>query len=215
MPNRNPLHQIRRDYQGQPLDVHTLDKNPIVQLQQWLEAAQNSGILDPTAMTLATVTAQCRPQTRIVLLKGLSKDGLIFYSHGLSDKGKALALNPWASALFYWDTLDRQVRIEGKVTRLPAEQTCQYFHSRPRDSQLAALISEQSQPIESHEALEQRFLAAQENHTGQTVPCPPHWHGYQLQPEAFEFWQGRPNRLHDRIRYRKQGNQWVRERLAP
>ncbi len=215
MPNRHTLHHIRREYQGAPLQTDTMHPDPITQLSHWLEDAQYSSVLDPTAMTLATVTAQCRPQARIVLLKGLSTQGLVFYTHSLSDKGRALALNPWASALFYWDQLDRQVRIEGKVSKLPKTETCQYFASRPRDSQLAALISEQSHPAHSRKTLEARFEAAQNTYAQQPIPCPKHWHGYRLTPELFEFWQGQPSRLHDRIRYKKQQNCWIRERLAP
>lgn len=213
MPNRD-LHDQRRDYEGPALLREDLHADPIDQFSDWMEEAELSGILDPTAMTLATVDAQGRPHARIVLLKQFGPEGFVFYSHGLSDKGRELALNPHAALLFYWDRLDRQVRIEGRVETLPREAVCAYFHQRPRDSQLSALISEQSQPVASREALEDRLAAADAAYPDD-VPCPSDWQGYRVIPERFEFWQGRPNRLHDRFVYQRKDGRWQIERLAP
>ncbi len=212
MPNRELAHS-RREYQDTPLRRADLDPDPMAQLRRWLADAAESGVKDPTAMTLATVNAMGQPQARIVLLKGLD-EGLIFYGHGLSDKGRALALHPKASALFFWDTLDRQMRVEGVVEKLNRDATCRYFHSRPRDSQLAALISQQSWPVLDRKTLEARFEAAAAQHP-EEVPCPNGWFGYRLIPQRFEFWQGRPGRLHDRFRYTRTNGRWHITRLAP
>ena len=212
MPNRD-FAQQRRDYCDTPLRRRDLDPDPFTQLRQWLDAAYASGIKDPTAMTLATTSRDGQPQARIVLLKGLDT-GLIFYGHGLSDKGRALAQHPKAAALFFWDALDRQIRVEGRVEKLSREDTCRYFHSRPRDSQLAALISQQSWPVDNRTTLEARFAQAAHQYPDE-IPCPSNWFGYRLVPHRFEFWQGRPCRLHDRFRYKRQDGCWCIERLAP
>ena len=214
MPNRDlNLRQLRREYADTPLRRRDLADDPMIQLRCWLEDARAAGVRDPYAMTLATVDRFGQPQARVVLLKELD-EGLVFYSHGLSDKGRALALHPKASLLFFWDALDRQIRIEGSVERLDAAHTCDYFHQRPRDSQLAALISRQSEPVANRNALEAAWQAADRAHPD-TVPCPRDWHGWRLHPARFEFWQGRPSRLHDRFRYQRRDGRWCIERLAP
>jgi len=213
MPNRD-LHDQRRDYEGPALQREDLLADPVAQFAEWMEEAELSGILDPTAMTLATVDSACHPHARIVLLKAFGPAGFVFYTHALSDKGRELALNAHAALLFYWDRLDRQVRIEGVVETLPRDGVCAYFHQRPRDSQLAALISAQSQPVDSRDTLERR-LAEADAAWPDEVPCPRHWQGYRVRPHRFEFWQGRPNRLHDRFVYTLHGGQWCTERLAP
>ena len=214
MPNRDDYASQRREYRDTPLHRTDLHADPFVQLRQWLNEAMEAGVRDPTAMTLATVDRHGCPQARIVLMKGLD-EGLIFYGHGLSRKGRALTLNDCASALFFWDILDRQIRIEGHVERLDRKATCRYFQSRPRDSQLAALISRQSWPVPSRHELETRWQTAAKQYAETPVPCPAYWWGWRLRPHRFEFWQGRPNRLHDRFRYTRQAGDWHIERLAP
>lgn len=213
MPNRD-LHDRRRDYEGPALLREDLQPDPLDQFSEWMEEATLSGILDPTAMTLATADRWGRPHARIVLLKAFGPDGFVFYTHALSEKGRELAINPHAALTFYWDRLDRQVRIEGRVSTLASEAVCAYFHQRPRDSQLSALISEQSQPVDSRETLERRLQAANAAWP-QTVPCPPDWQGYCVMPDRYEFWQGRPNRLHDRFAYTRRQGRWQIMRLAP
>lgn len=200
-----------------PLTKESVDANPIRQFQKWHDAVRASGVSeqDVISMTLATATNDGRPSTRIVLLKSVDDSGFVFYTNYQSRKGRELAENPQASLLFYWPQVWRQVRIDGPVEKVSATESEQYFQSRPLGSKLGAWASNQSEVVDSRETLEARF-AEIEKRFGADVPRPPHWGGYRLKPNAIEFWQGRDNRLHDRLRYRLQedGN-WVIERLGP
>lgn len=209
------LPHMRRDYQGMPLNEDTADADPFRQFTAWFETATERE-LDPSAMALSTVDAVGRPSVRMVLLKGLDARGLVFFTNYESRKGHELEQNPQASILFYWGTLHRQVRLEGVVERIDAEESDVYFASRPPESRVAALVSPQSQIIESRKALDQQFAEALERFPDANVSRPLFWGGYRLIPDAIEFWQGRPNRLHDRLRYDRQPDgSWGRVRLAP
>ncbi|MGM0677009.1 MAG: pyridoxamine 5'-phosphate oxidase, partial [Pseudomonadota bacterium] len=187
--------------------------DPFEQLADWLKDAE--GEPDATAMVLATADAKGRPSARAVLLKHVDDRGLCWYSDGRSLKGRQLAENPMAALLFYWAGLERQIRVEGYVERLPAKDADAYFRSRPRGSQLAAAASEQSGPVKNREALEQRLERVQLRYPHGDVTRPETWGGYRLVPDTFEFWQGRDNRLHDRFQYRLQYETWEIQRLMP
>lgn len=198
-----------------PLDESSLLPDPLAQLQAWLADASAAGMIEPTAMTLATADAQGQPSARVVLLKGFHDGGLCFYTRHDGRKGMELASNPRAAATFWWDRLERQVRVEGHVERLPREVTRRYFETRPRESQLGALTSLQSRVVASREELDARYQANAERLAGQPVPLPDEWGGYVLRPASVEFWQGRLGRLHDRLRYRRESGAWRVERLEP
>ena len=192
-----------------------LDADPLAQLARWLEAARQAGIIEPTGMTLATVGKDGRPSARIVLYKGPHDGGLTFYTSYGSRKGGELAANAPAALVFWWDKLERQVRVEGRVERVPRELSERYFHSRPRLSQLGAFTSRQSRVVATREELEQRLAETERRLEGKEVPLPEDWGGYVLKPECFEFWQGQAGRLHDRLVYRPSGDGWRIERLEP
>ena len=195
----------------------TADANPIRQFEIWFADANASGMSqqDATSMTLATVGKDCKPAARIVLLKSFDERGFVFYTNYTSRKGQELAENSRACLLFYWSPLWRQVRIEGEVEKVSEAESDQYFHSRPLGSKIGAWASDQSQPVENRERLEKRFEEFSWKFAD-NVPRPPHWGGYRLKPETIEFWQGRDNRLHDRLRYiLKSDGSWLIERLAP
>lgn len=189
--------------------------DPISQFARWFEDAKTAGLVDHTAMTVATVTPEGKPAARILLLKEFDENGFVFYTNYESRKARELAQNPYASLLFFWDKLARQVRIEGKTEKVSAAESDEYFAIRPRESQLGAWASAQSQVLNSRAEFEAKLQAVTEKYAGQVVPRPPHWGGYRLKPEAVEFWQGRANRLHDRLVYRAQGAGWHLERLSP
>ena len=194
-----------------------IDANPIRQFQTWFDEVRAGGVSeqDAISMTLGTATKDGRPSARIVLLKGLDDRGFVFYTNYQSRKGTELSENPRACLLFYWPLLWRQVRIEGDLEKVSAEESESYFQSRPLGSKLGAWASNQSEVVASREALEARFDELQE-HFGEAVPRPEHWGGYRVKPDSIEFWQGRDNRLHDRLRYRlKEDGSWLIERLAP
>jgi pyridoxamine 5'-phosphate oxidase len=198
------------------LDEGMLAAGPVEQFSGWLADAEAAGLPEPNAMVLSTVSAQGRPRARTVLLKAHGPDGFTFYTNRTSVKGQHLAANPWACLLFPWYTLRRQVIISGMVTPLTQAESEPYFHSRPHGSQLGAWASRQSAVIGSREELAERFARlARRWPEGTTVPMPDFWGGYRLVPDTAEFWQGRANRLHDRLRYRRDGERWVIERLAP
>lgn len=192
-----------------------LDGDPIALLGRWIDDAGGPGRIEAVAMCLATSDAQAHPSARIVLLRGLDHHGLSFYTSYCSRKGRELAENPFAAAILYWPQLERQVRIEGKVTMLSEDESDSYFQGRPRGHQLAAWASEQSEPIESHAILEERFAHFEARFEGEDVPRPHSWGGYLLAPSRFEFWQGRPNRMHDRLEYLRSGNAWWATHLQP
>ncbi len=185
--------------------------------EQWYAEARQ-GVLNANArdaMTLATADAQGRPSARIVLFKGWVRGGISFYTNYQSHKARELEANPRAALVFYWNALGRQIRVEGRVERLTREESVAYFASRPRESQLGAWASDQSRPVESREALEERFSGLSQQYGKREIPCPPHWGGYRLVPELFEFWSERTGRLHEREQYRLASGQWVREILGP
>jgi len=201
------------DEHDRPLLVEDLDPDPLVQLRGWLAEAREAGVELPEAMTLATATPDGLPSARMVLLKDAGDDGLVFYSGYESRKGHDLAENPRAALVLYWHPFGRQVRVEGSVERIPAEQSDEYFRSRPLGSRLSAAVSHQSEVVASREELER--AAAELGRSGGEVPRPESWGGYRLVPELWEFWQHRLDRLHDRFRYRPGAGGWIIERLAP
>jgi pyridoxamine 5'-phosphate oxidase len=206
---------VRREYGAAGLSEGDLAADPIDQLRVWLDQAREAYPKEFTSMTLATADREGRPSARVVLLKGLDERGLVFYTNYESRKGRELAENPRAALVFYWSAFDRQARIEGTVERTSREESEAYFLSRPLGSRLGAWASPQSRPIPGREELERRLREAGERF-GEEVPLPESWGGYRVRPETVEFWQGRPSRLHDRLRYSLQaGGGWRIERLAP
>lgn len=197
------------------LSEKNINKNPFEQFSLWYKKALNTGFLHPDAMTLATSTKDGKPSARIVLLKSFDEGGYIFFTNYSSRKGKELIENPFASLMFYWDKLDKQVRIEGRIEMISKQESEEYFHSRPRGSRLGALASEQSKVIENRKVLEDKFDEMNRKYEGREIPMPHSWGGFKLVPSYFEFWQSRDNRLHDRICYIKERDNWIIKRLAP
>ena len=189
--------------------------DPLEQLERWLEDARAAGMVEPTAMTLATATPGGAPSARMVLFKGAYAGGLTFYTNYESRKGAELATNPRVALVFWWDRLERSVRVEGKVQKLPHAISETYFHQRPRVSQLSAAVSRQSRPVADRATLEKRYAKLEADLGGAPVPLPENWGGYLVEPERFEFWQGRSGRLHDRLVYAPSGKGWRIERLEP
>ncbi|TCK01452.1 pyridoxamine 5'-phosphate oxidase [Volucribacter psittacicida] len=208
------LHHIRQEYTKQVLSIKQCATNPFQQFEQWQQQALHAEVNEPTAMNLATVGADGRPSARMVLLKEVNEQGFVFFTNYLSHKGQDLAANPFASLTFFWSELQRQVRIEGRVEKISAEQSDQYFASRPYTSRLGAWASEQSQPIENYRSLLTKAAKLALTYPRQ-VPRPPHWGGYVVIPDMMEFWQGRASRLHDRIQYQFQQGEWHKRRLSP
>lgn len=212
--NNMNLHNIRQDYSSQSLNEEDCTAQPLEQFQHWLSEAMRAKVNEPTAMNLATVGDNGRPQARIVLLKEVAAQGLVFFSNYQSRKGRALAHNPYAAVTFFWPELERQVRIEGIVQHLNNTDSDAYFKTRPYTSRIGAWASQQSEVISSKLELMTRATKFAAKYL-LAVPRPPHWGGYVLIPVQFEFWQGRPSRLHDRIQYIWQNDNWIRQRLAP
>jgi pyridoxamine 5'-phosphate oxidase len=205
---------LRKSYERDELDETASDADPLAQFQRWLDQALAAQLPEPNAMTLATVGADGRPSTRVVLIKGLDARGIVWYTNYESRKGRELAHEPHAALQFHWVELERVVRIEGVVEKTSAADSDAYYASRPLDSRLGAWASPQSEVIASRSVIVEAAAKAALRHA-LNPPRPPHWGGYRLLPERWEFWQGRRSRLHDRLRYRRHEGLWVRERLAP
>jgi len=205
---------LHQSYERSELSEDACDPDPLRQFERWLTEALNAGVPDANAMTLATVGSDLRPSTRIVLIKGYDAQGIVFFTNYGSRKGQELASNPYAALQFHWTPLERVVRIEGLVQKVSAEESDAYYDSRPLDSRIGAWASPQSQPIASRDVLAQN-VAHYSAQFPSAPPRPPHWGGYRLVPDRWEFWQWRKNRLHDRLRYLPQGGRWLMQRLAP
>ncbi|HHS95992.1 MAG TPA: pyridoxamine 5'-phosphate oxidase [Phaeodactylibacter sp.] len=208
---------LRQDYRLLSLKKEDLDADPIRQFSQWFKDAMDANIQEPNVMCLATATKEGKPSARILLLKGFDEKGFVFYTNYHSRKGKELLENPHAAMVFHWAALERQVRIEGKISLLPDEESDRYYQSRPRDSRIGAWASPQSEVIKNRSVLEEKVKDLQKKYTEENpIPRPAHWGGYRLCPTMIEFWQGRASRLHDRFRYtRDENGTWKIERLAP
>lgn len=212
----DPIAAIRREYTRAALSEAELHPDPLEQFRLWFEQALDAEVREPNAMTLATATPDGRPSARIVLLKGLEGDGFVFFTSYDSRKGRELEANSQAALVFFWPELERQVRVTGTASRIAREESDAYFRSRPRGSRVGAWASAQSRVIPDRAALERRIAEMETNFPGEEIPLPPFWGGYRVIPETVEFWQGRPSRLHDRLRYtRAEAGGWVVERLAP
>jgi pyridoxamine 5'-phosphate oxidase len=211
----NDISAIRKDYKLKALQESDADPDPVIQFRHWWTEAVNSSIEEVNAMTLATADENGRPSARIVLLKGFDENGFTFFTNYNSRKAANISDKPYAALVFFWKELERQVRIEGTVSKVTAEQSDAYFRSRPHGSKIGAWASPQSSTISGREIIEQKVMELEKDFQGKDISCPPFWGGYALQPELMEFWQGRPNRLHDRLQYLKQESSWKISRLAP
>jgi len=214
MNHKESIANFRKDYQKSALQHDLLDENPIKQFENWFNQAVNAPILEPNAMILATVL-NGQPSSRVVLLKGFSNQGFVFYTNYQSHKGQSILNNNKVALLFFWDVLERQVRIEGQAIKVSSEQSDEYFAKRPRGSQIGAWISQQSSTIDLNTNLVEEKKQFEAKFEGKTVPRPPHWGGFLVKPNLFEFWQGRSSRLHDRFQYQLTENKWVISRLSP
>jgi pyridoxamine 5'-phosphate oxidase len=211
-----PITHLRREYRYEELVEKNIPSNPIPMFKRWFQEALKAKVLDVNALALASISASGKPSNRIVLLKGLDSRGFTFFTNYESRKGKELRQKPVASLLFFWPQLSRQIRIDGKVSKVSTHESDVYFKTRPRGSQLGAWASNQSQTVPNREYLEARMRALEEQFAGKTIPRPPYWGGFRLVPNTLEFWQGRPNRLHDRLQYQRKGQGgWKISRLAP
>jgi pyridoxamine 5'-phosphate oxidase len=206
---------LRREYNSAPFDEDSVEEYPIAQFKKWFDESVRVEQPDPEAMTLSTVSTGGEVSARVVLLRGLDERGFVFFTNYESRKSRELIANPRAALTFYWGSLNRQVRIEGVVEKVAQEESEEYFQSRPRGSQLGAWASPQSREIAGRESLDRMFTEVEQRFKGQPIPCPPFWGGFRLKPVRIEFWQGRENRLHDRILYSLDDDGWRISRLAP
>lgn len=213
--DKKSLADIRHDYSLRELSRDKVDRDPFAEFGIWMDEALSSELKEPTAMTLSTVGEDGRPSSRVVLLKGFDSDGFVFYTNYNSRKGRQLTENPFAAINFFWPELERQVNISGRTSKVSAEESDEYFASRPFTSRVGAWASNQSETIESKTAVMARATKLMLKYATGNVPRPEHWGGFRLEPDRFEFWQGRPSRLHDRICYDLKGNEWTISRLSP
>lgn len=214
--DKSTIQNLRQDYRSASLSENEVSKNPYHQFEKWFKEALQAEVLEPNAMTLATANKSGIPSARIVLLKEFTEEGFVFYTNYESQKGKEIEGNPYAALIFFWADLERQIRIEGVVEKVSEEESNQYFHSRPKGSQLGALTSPQSQTIPNRAFLEEKLAHLAKEYQDKEVKKPNYWGGYRVIPNRIEFWQGRSNRLHDRIVYSQSKDQtWKFERLAP
>lgn len=213
--NKMNYADLREEYKSKEFDIADCDKNPFAQFEKWFAESMTVADDDPNAFALSTCSPEGRPSSRIVLLKAVDERGFSFYTNYGGRKSRELEENPNASMLFFFKELHRQIRIEGKIEKVTREESEKYFHSRPHDSQLAAWTSAQSTKIESRKALEEKFAGYEKEFKNKEIPLPDFWGGFRLIPDYFEFWQGRENRLHDRISYEKENTGWNISRLSP
>lgn len=209
------LADLRQHYTKGGLEEHQIPDSPFILFNEWFLQAGKLGVLEPNAMVISTVSADNKPSSRVVLLKGIEDGGFIFYTNYESRKGKELEHNPYISVLFFWPEAERQIRIEGKVSKISTETSKAYFVSRPRESQLGAWASAQSSIIQGRHSIEESYQQCLAQYEGKEIPLPDFWGGYIIHPSSFEFWQGRPSRLHDRMKYNKQQDSWHIVRLSP
>lgn len=213
--NKTTIASLRQSYSQNELLEENVLENPFKQFGKWFEEALNAQVIEPNAMHLSTISVG-KPHGRIVLLKGFDEKGFSFYTNYLSNKGQEIAETAFASLTFFWGDLERQVRIEGSIEQISGEESDEYFHSRPRGSQIGAWVSNQSTVIDGRKVLEERLEKLERDFKdSEIIPRPSHWGGYRIVPNKIEFWQGRPNRLHDRILFTKLGDEWKIERLSP
>lgn len=209
------INTLRHDFSKQTLTESEVEASPILQFEKWFKEAVDSKVNEPNAMNVCTASADGKPSSRIILLRNFNEDGFVFYTNYSSRKGREIEENPYCSLLFFWPELERQVRIEGVLSKQSSKDSDVYFETRPRGSKLGAWTSEQSKVIENRAVLEKEYERMAAKFPEETIPRPENWGGYVLKPNTIEFWQGRPSRLHDRILYRLEKGEWLIERLAP